>query len=682
MPPVRRQAQPYAATLAAAIALAALALYLFAAERPFLNNLETQTLNVRFQLRGPIRPGPEIALVLVDDRTIGELGEWPLSRAHFAEAVRTLQRDGARVIAFNLLFADSVDPLPAATRAAINQVRQSLLEQNETKAAALLAELLAKTNPDLEFEAAIQQAGNVLIPFAFTFDQRRTGPAAIPAFLERAAFSRYRAAAGEAGPPLRPSGVLTALPGIAEAARWSGHVTLVFDTDGTPRYEYPVIGYGGEFFPSLPIEAARAFLEVARQDMVALIPGDIRIGDRLVPTDPAMRLLVNYYGPAGSFPTYSLVDAIAERVPPEAFAGKIVLLGGTALGVSDSAASPFTQSLPGAERYATIIDNILHDRFLVRGHASVAIEMLAILIGSALSFIAATRLPVPWAIACAVGLLAAWSGGTLLAFAHAGLWINLTLPASAFLVSFAALLAARVLAEERRRRQAERQRANLGRYFSPNVLEQLAASDAPFLFDRNIEAAVMFVDIVGFTRLSETMVPSDAIALLRAFHRHVEAAVFAHDGTLDKFLGDGALATFGPPVPSVGDAANALACARALAAAVERWSAGLAASGLGPVEIGIGLHYGPVLMGDVGGERRFEFTVVGDTVNVANRLETLTRTLCARILASDALIAAARATAAGAMLAADFTLLPPQHLRGRDEAVLVWAWPCAAALPE
>ena len=671
----RRQGRrPYRLAFAALLTLGILLLHRFAADRPFLNNLETQTLNLRFQLRGPIDPGREIALVLVDDRTLSELGQWPLSRSWFADAIRGLKQDGARVIALNLLFTNSVDPLPAAARAAIGAAQEDLKARGEVDTAGLLGRVL-EIDPDRDFEAAMREADNVLVPFAFVFDRRFANVEGVPPAIERFAFTRYEVAPDADPLSLAPRGILAALPGIAAAGRWGGHVTIVFDTDGTPRYEHPVIGYAGELFPSLPIAAYAAFIGAGQDDVTALIPDGIAFRDQLAPTDPGMRLTVHYYGPPATFPTYSFVDLVKRRLPADAFRDKLVLIGGTALGISDSYPSPFTQSLPGVERYASVIANMLRGDYLQRSVWSGLIEVEAILVGGLAAFLVATRLPVPWAIFTGLALVLAWSALDFLAFARWGLWVNYVLPLLSIVANFVAFLAARVFAEERQRRRAERQRANLGRYFSPNIVEQLAGGGEAFSLDREIEAAVMFVDMIGFTRLSERMAPAEAIALLREFHGCVERAVFAHNGTLDKFLGDGAMTTFGPPVPGPDDAANAVAAARAVAEEAAELSRRLVEQGRPPIGIGIGLHYGPVLMGNVGGERRFEFTVVGDTVNVASRLESLTRAAKATIIASDALVGAARRTPAGAALVAEFTPLAAQPIRGREGEINVWAWP-------
>jgi len=217
--------------------------------------------------------------------------------------------------------------------------------------------------------------------------------------------------------------------------------------------------------------------------------------------------------------------------------------------------------------------------------------------------------------------------------------------------------------------EAERARGHLARYFSPDVVDELTRTERPLGPGRVQPAAVLFADLVGFTAMSERLAPERAIALLREVHHRMAEAVFAHDGTLDKYIGDAVMATFGAPRQGTHDAARALACARELVAQIEALNTARRAQGEAPPAVGIGLHYGSVITGDVGDERRLEFTVIGDTVNVASRIERLTRDLGLTILASDALIRAAGGAPA------DFRDLGAHRLPGRDATVRLWGWP-------
>jgi len=216
--------------------------------------------------------------------------------------------------------------------------------------------------------------------------------------------------------------------------------------------------------------------------------------------------------------------------------------------------------------------------------------------------------------------------------------------------------------------ESERARGNLARYFSPNVVDRLAGAEQPLGPGRVQPVAVLFADIVGFTGQCEGLSPEDTIALLREVHHRMADAVFDNGGTLDKYIGDAVMATFGTPAPTADDAARSLACARDLAQQIEDMNAGRRARGERPIGVGVGLHYGPVVAGDVGDERRLEFTVIGDTVNVASRIERLTRELNATILASDEVVQAAGGAPPG------FVDVGLRHLPGRAAPVKLWGW--------
>lgn len=219
--------------------------------------------------------------------------------------------------------------------------------------------------------------------------------------------------------------------------------------------------------------------------------------------------------------------------------------------------------------------------------------------------------------------------------------------------------------------QTERERGNLSRHFSPNMIDTLANSDEPLGAVRRQKIAVLFTDIVGFSGIAERLGPEGTMELLRQAHSLVAEQVFAHAGTLDKYIGDAVMATFGVPVTSPDDAANAMACAKAIQN--ELAAQNLLESEL--LRIGIGIHFGEVVIGDIGGERRLEFGVIGDTVNVASRLEGLTRDL-GPIVVSDELFTAAGGDASHTD---GFRHVPGQKLRGREEPIDIWVldrdWP-------
>ncbi|MEO9825293.1 MAG: adenylate/guanylate cyclase domain-containing protein [Paracoccaceae bacterium] len=224
-----------------------------------------------------------------------------------------------------------------------------------------------------------------------------------------------------------------------------------------------------------------------------------------------------------------------------------------------------------------------------------------------------------------------------------------------------------------RRTVAERSRANLARYFSPNVVDYLSTSSDALSGAHQQKVAVLFADIMGFTKMCEKEPPNTVIQLLREYHNRLGQAVFANGGTLDKYIGDGLMATFGTPRQTPNDAKNALECAMEMLDSLEMWNSERRANNQVEVRVGIGLSYGTVIAGDIGNDRRLEYSVIGDVVNVASRLEHLTRTMNSPLVVSDDLVTAIEAEGH-----ADIPALSrlegkkSVQVKGRSSAVSVW----------
>lgn len=226
------------------------------------------------------------------------------------------------------------------------------------------------------------------------------------------------------------------------------------------------------------------------------------------------------------------------------------------------------------------------------------------------------------------------------------------------------------------------ERSNLSRYFSPNLVDELAGNQEDLTTVRSHEIAVLFADVVGFTKIAESQAPAEVIDLLRAIHSRLARVIFNHQGTLEKFMGDGLMATFGTPRPKADDAARALRAAFDLLTTMAEFNSERQAAGLSTIEIGIGLHVGPAVLGNIGDELMLEFTVVGDTVNVASRLEAATRELATPLVASETIIQRAleQAPELKPMLASMISVEPQQlHNRTAPVAVRVLR-PAAAAV--
>ncbi|GJE44649.1 adenylate/guanylate cyclase domain-containing protein [Methylobacterium soli] len=229
-----------------------------------------------------------------------------------------------------------------------------------------------------------------------------------------------------------------------------------------------------------------------------------------------------------------------------------------------------------------------------------------------------------------------------------------------------AMLVMKVVSTTYTLRQTERRQANLSRFFSPQLVDQIAEADVPLSQSRHQSASIMFVDMVGFTSYCDRMSPEAVVEMLRDILKILGDCVFARNGTIDKFTGDGVMAVFGLPFPSQSDGTNAALCALEILEVVETWNTRAGRKGSLKIQVGVGIHYGDVVQADVGSEQRLELTTFGDAVNVACRVEAFTRQLDASVLVTKSFVALLEREGAEALVA-EFHDLGRHQLRGRTD---------------
>ncbi|HEX2116249.1 MAG TPA: adenylate/guanylate cyclase domain-containing protein [Alphaproteobacteria bacterium] len=612
-------------------------------DAPLVSAIEGTALAWRFVLRGAETPPDNVAILAIDDRTVTQIRRWPLPRSAIADAVAKLTAYDAAAVGIDLMFLDR--------------------EQSPDG--------IALGPGDLALRDALRAAPNAVISFAFTFGPKTTIAAEAAAALRSSAYRVVQqSSAGQARGMLRAADALMPIEPFHGVAGM-GHVNVPVDQDGALRHVHPAIAIENMFAPALAVEVARRFMRLSPDEVALLIGRGLALGDRIVPTDQAMRVPIAYYGPASAIDTYSMIDLLEGRIPRERFAGRAVLIGATAVGVGDTFASPYSRALPGVEVLATVVANLINAQTIDHGARAMMWDVIAILV-LALAAYAAAHLPSPAiAFLSCLALLVAWFVSAQIAFNQGWIWLSVLFPSLSVIANAGVVGGSRFARERWLRRDVERQRSNLARYHSPLVADMLAQTAGKDLAEREQNAAILFVDLAGFTRRSEHMTPSETAHFLRNFHSRVERAALAEGGVLEQFTGDGAMVIFGLPAPSDNDAVAAMRCALALAADITSWSREIAPNGEAPMRVGVGLHYGPVLIARVGGQKQIHLTATGDTVNVASRLEALTRTFDATIVASDALVRAVRASGRIDLLAG-FESLPPQVIRGRDEKIGIW----------
>jgi adenylate cyclase len=443
------------------------------------------------------------------------------------------------------------------------------------------------------------------------------------------------------------------------------------------RFLDPVVAFRDEFFPALPVEIARLYRGLSRSDVVLRFDRGLQLGGHFYATQPDMRLPLNFYGPEGSFDTYPLIEVASDRLAPGTLHNRIALIGATGTGAGDRFPAPFSSQLPGVELLATATANLLDGSILERSPRTALLDVLAVTLGGVLAA-ALCRLRSTAVVLIGSGaLLGLWWITAYAAFSQANMWLNLVFPTAAILLNGTFVLARRSVVEHRLASGAEQQREVLARFLPPSIAARLASSADLPADTAPRPAAVMFVDLRGFTRISEALGPERTAGFLRQLHRRIEQAVGRWDGTVAKFLGDGAMILFGVPEPRVADPVNALQAANDLQREMRAWSL---QGDVGEVRVGIGIAYGPISFAQLGGEQQIELTAAGDTVNLASRLEAFARDNEAEIAVSEMLANAVQAAGREDLLSG-FEQLPPQQIRGRQARLAVWVRRVGAAGP-
>jgi len=620
------------------VTLALLLAYFPARETAFVQTVEGQLLDLRFALRPQAPPPDEIVLVVIDDRSIREVGRWPWSRSVIAGLVRALSDAGARAVGIDLLFLEPEVAGPSAQ--ASRDLRTALrpfAARGEAVPAELLAELLADLKApapaDRELADAVAASGEVVIPFSFGFaPAEQDGAARPPPFVEAVAVRITRTTVTGAGAP-RAETLMPPIAPIGKAAAGLGHANIGLDAGGAARFEYPVVAYRDAYYPSFSLELARHYLGLARDRIGMQLGRGVQLGERFLPTDETMRLVVDY-GRPGRFRRVSAADLLDGRVPAATFDDRLILIGGAAAGVGGTFISPFATSMPGIVRHANVLDNMLRESVVVRRDllavAGVAFLLVA---GPALGWIGARRGGVAISAVFAL-LLAALLAGNLFTFVQHGLWLDLFLPLIGLVLVYATVIGHTYLVGMREQRLL---RNAFRHYLAPALVDQVAREPSLLrLGGEEKELTVLFADVRNSTALGARLPPAEFVQLLNACFDAMTREIFARGGMLDKFMGDGLLAVFGAPLPQPDHAERACRAALAMQDAVgplrERWRR----PELPEVDLGIGINTGPMIIGNMGSAERFDYTVIGDEANLGARLEAANKELGTRILISEA----------------------------------------------
>jgi adenylate cyclase len=591
-----------------------------------LADLKASDLRMYVTRRPPLSGA--LAIAAIDEKSVAELGHWPWPRSVEARLSNALRDYQAAVVGYDVLFSESDEDDAQAARIATHLKSLGIGD-------AAVQETLGTGN-DLAFADALKQAGSTFLGYAFEshFDLARareflaapvtTGFKTEPIAPPPLAYNLVRELPGATPPLVAARAYLPPVAALNSAARGIGFVDIDADSDGVLRSELTVVRFGKRYCVPLYLALTAAYLKNAPLRLVVGPEGvrQVTLGDEEIPVDEIGRMLINFRGPPGTFPAYSIADLIAHRVPKAAIAGKMVLVGMTAHALGDRKITPTGGDFPGVEIHANAIDNVLRGDFVRRSRVEGTAEEDAVALALVLAIsLAAAYLSPLWSAAAALWVVVGFSAYAQYRLVDDGVLIDVVLPLASVLLTYTALATYRYVTEGSEKRYL---RSALEHYLNPEVVQSVVDDPQGLqLSGERRHLAILFSDIVNFTSRAERFEAERLVALLNAYMNEMCKIILDSKGTLDKLMGDGIMAFWGAPNEIENPAAAAIDCALKMLESLERLRK--ADERFADVDIGIGIATGDAIVGNLGSEHRFDYSAVGDTVNLASRLEGLTR---------------------------------------------------------
>ena len=616
---------------------------------PGLDVAERNLYDSRMRWTMPGGIDDRVVILDIDEKSLAEFGRWPWNRARMARITEQLfDRYGLAGLGYDVVWAESET----------EQWRTLLAETGGSQAQAAL---LSRIDTDSTFARGLS-GRPVTLGYYFTNERDRQTKNVLPApVLTTAELPVGTTAAADW------KGYTGNVAVLMQGGTIGGHTNSLREADGVIRRVPLLIRHGDGYYESLSLAMLRQLFggEPVRP-VIASANGYSRlealmVGPLRIPVDGEIAAWVSFRGPSYSFRYIPLGDVLAGRVAPETLSGKIALIGTSAPGLGDNRATATDELMPGVEVHANMIAAMLDQNLREQPAYTAGLDVAQVVVFGLLAVALLAMAPPVFGLAgfillCggAIGLnLWAWNG-------------NLILPLAAVLVLLVMLYtvfsAWGFFAEGRAKRQLG---SMFGQYVPPKLVAEMAKDPALYSMEsRDADLTVLFSDLRGFTGISEQLSARQLAAYINEYLSRMSAVIAAHNGTLDKFIGDAIMAFWGAPLDDPDSARNAVLAALGMQVEAQKLNAEFLAAGLPYFQIGIGLNSGPMRVGDMGSRLRRAYTVMGDAVNLGSRLEGITKTYDVGILIGEATRAQLP----------DFTcrLIDRVRVKGRDAAVEVF----------
>ena len=592
-----------------------------------------------------------VIIIDIDEKSLQAEGKWPWPRDKLALLAKQLKTQGVAVIAFDMLFSE---PDKNYAQEVFNKLEEqfyppsglsghlppqggkgfpSLKSVENKNFLTKLHSITPYFENDKIFAATLATGDTVLGTFLHNNPDTSKGQLPEPIALVNPRMEKTLVIP-------KMTGYLSNIPILQNASKWAGFTTTLADDDGVLRRSPLLLRYENKIYPSLALAAARLYLLIDTIDLGISHIGNrdtienIRLGNISIPTDAQGRMIIPYRGPARSFPYYSATDVLHNQLKPGILNGALAFVGTSSFGLGDTHPTPLQNiAFPGVEVHANMAATILNNKFLYnpvwgKGLEVVLLIIIGLLFGFLFPFLSSGSI-----------LLIATLGILLLITVKPMVWVRygLVLPEIISLLLVFALvmmnMAYGYLAEHRRRNELKDM---FGRYVPASHVDQMLKSHNKFSSDgESKEMTVLFADVRSFTTISESLTPPNVKKFLNLLFTPMTKIIFERQGTIDKYVGDMIMAFWGAPLADTTHPQHALQAALEMLEEIKTLQAKFTELGLSQVNIGIGLNTGIMNVGDMGSEYRRAYTVLGDEVNLASRLEASTKFYHVNLIVSE-----------------------------------------------
>ena len=645
----------------------------------FITQLDNIIYDYRLRLTMPATVDDRIVILDIDERSIDPraLGRWPWGRDKITALLQKLfDKYGVILIGIDVIFAepDTSSGLPVLERLAKTKLKEVPSFQ------AALNELRSQLDYDAIFAKFIR-GRPVVLGYYFSSEEKAAESGALPepvlpagTFAGRViAFTTWKGYGG-------------VLPEFQASAANTGHTNPLVDPDGVSRRVPMLEEFKGGYYEALSLAVVRLYVgmqEAARSNskivtlpkIIAGFPPErfitkgysglewLEVGPLRIPVDENVSALVPYRGAQGSFPYISLADVWVDNVPAEKLKGKIALIGTTAQGLFDLRSTPVAEVYPGVEIHANLIAGMLDGKLKQKPPYMLGAEVVLLVTGGVVLSLLIPMLAPLWATVAAV------IGVALITLINLGVWsyAGSVLPLAASILMTTTLYTVNMAYGYFVEARSKRQFAELfGQYVPPELVDKMAEDPEKYNMEpRNAELTILFSDVRGFTGISEALSPEHLREYINEYLTEMSTIIRSkYKGTLDKYMGDAIMAFWGAPVEDPGHARNGVLAALEMQRECAALNQKFASRGWPPLKIGVGVNSGGVRVGDMGSQVRRAYTVMGDPVNVASRLEGRTKHYGVGILVGEATKAAVADVV--------FREVDRIKVKGKDDAVTVY----------